>query len=680
MLAAGAVLAQDGGVATAQSVVNTQKYTIGNGSVTDATAAAQPDTAGATANYTLGFTTPSALSKGSGTITLSDPGASTTFPGAQTDYFIIDNTDSSGDQPVSGVSLASSGHSVTLGLSGPVAARDSLSVYIIGATNPGAGMYSLDISTSENPSPSGTDAYQIVAAAQAPAFDPAATPPLVGGPATYAIGAFKAASWLTPGDQIEVSSFAGSGSNDNVSFPRALAAYAVTDLTSGATIPLSAVGLAGVSSGDTGESVIMTVDHRIAAGDELAVTVNRARNPSIAQSDTITAAAPASAPAVSANLTIGTAVANPTISLSQTGAASTGVEYTIGFSAVSDLPAGGSISLVAPAGTSFASASVAVLDVTRPTGSANVPSTSVKTSSSTSSPGQNELTFSVANAISAGDAVFVQVQGVSNPPTGTYGGPAGDFTVFTSADVIPATVPSYVVTAVPAPLLARIEVTSRAPRSSAEYIIGDLKASAALVAGTSTIDVKAPARTSFSTSVSDYTIADLTHLSASSHPSSISGGGTNDVVLSLGASVASGDFMDVVADGVTNPPSGSYQMALAGDITAALAPRSTPPVPPPPIPHPHPVWPRFLTAGTLVMTPHHSYVVMGHSVRPLLGARVLVAYRSGPHRRVVLRWSYRVQFTSVMSKRGVELRISEHQWVRWSGRLYRVKVLGQLVP
>jgi hypothetical protein len=211
-----------------------------------------------------------------------------------------------------------------------------------------------------------------------------------------------------------------------------------------------------------------------------------------------------------------------------------------------------------------------------------------------------------------------------------------------------------------------------------EYVVGDLQSSTALVAGASTIELKAPSGTSFPNSVSDYTVADLTSLSSSSHPASLTGGGTNDVVLSLGANVSSGDFLDVVADEVTNPPSGTYQLSLAGDLTAALAPRSAPPAPPRPVPHPQPVWPRFLTTGTLVMVPHHSYVVVGHSVRPLLGERVLVAYRTGPHKRVVLRWSYRVVFNSTMSKRDVQLRISERQWIRWTGRLYRAEVLGQL--
>ena len=91
-LLAGPLIAVDGGAAVAQGTVTTQGYTIGNGSVSGATASAQPDTAGATADYTVGLTTPSALTKGSSTVTLSAPNGRTTFPAPSTDYFVVDNS------------------------------------------------------------------------------------------------------------------------------------------------------------------------------------------------------------------------------------------------------------------------------------------------------------------------------------------------------------------------------------------------------------------------------------------------------------------------------------------------------------------------------------------------------------------------------------------------------------
>jgi hypothetical protein len=53
----------------------------------------------------------------------------------------------------------------------------------------------------------------------------------------------------------------------------------LTDLTSGATIGLTGVAVAGVSPGHTGESATLTVARPMASGDELAVTVSRVHNP-----------------------------------------------------------------------------------------------------------------------------------------------------------------------------------------------------------------------------------------------------------------------------------------------------------------------------------------------------------------------------------------------------------------
>ena len=199
-LLAAPLMAVGAGTAVAQGTVTTQGYTIGNGSVSGATATAEPNTAGATADYTVGFTTPSALAKGSSTLTLSAPNGRTIFPAASTDYFVVDNSSSSASQPVASATLGADGHSVALGLSASLAAKTSLSVYIQGVTNPTTpGPYSLNVSTSANPSPASTATYQIVAASLPPAFNPAAAPPLAGGLASYTIGAFQGRFFLGRG-------------------------------------------------------------------------------------------------------------------------------------------------------------------------------------------------------------------------------------------------------------------------------------------------------------------------------------------------------------------------------------------------------------------------------------------------------------------------------------------------
>lgn len=671
----GPVLAGDGAVAAAQSVVKTQSYIIGNGSVTNTTAVAVPDTAGDTANLTVGFTTPSALSAGSDTITLADPSGATVFPGSQADYFVIDNTHPRGDQPVSGAVLASGGHSVTLKLSGSVSAGDSLTVYVVGATNPSqAGSYSIDVSTSQNPEASGTADYEIKSSSGGPTFAPAATPPLAGGTATYAIGAFKVSSDMKAGDSIQFSSSPSAGAKDNVGFPTSTSAYKITDLTTNQSGAPSSVTVSG-------GTVTLRLPVALAAGDELSVTVTGVHNPTTTQQDNISAAAPANAQAVSASVQIGTAVADPTITLSQAGAGAKGVEYVVGFRALSGLPAGGDIAMEAPVGTSFNGVSATLVDVTNPGASANIGSGSLKISSSAGSSSQNELAFSVPRGITAGDEVFVEIQGVTNPSAGNYGGSAGDFNIVTSTDLIPASLPAYVITAAPAPVLASIELSSTAPKTGASYLVRDLRTTSSLAAGNATIELKAPAGTVLPGSAADYVIADLTNRGASAHPSSVSGGGTDDVVLQLAANIGSGDYLDVLALGVTNPPPGQYDISLVGDLTAAVPPSVQPPAPPKPVPQPpvhhHPVWPRYLVNGALVKTPQAYYVAYHQSLWRVLGSRQLVAVRV--HNHVRYQWRYGARLDIPKRHRTVQVRFDGRHWVNWDGRLYRVGNLSRIV-
>jgi hypothetical protein len=568
---------------SAQNVVKTEQYTIGNGSVLNASATADPNVAGDTANYTIGFTTPSALAGGRDTITIASP-SGPTFPSGQTDYFLIDNTSSAGTQTVSSVSVADGGHSVTLKLSKSVPADSSLSVNVIGATNPPSpGTYSLGVSTSQNTTPATTASFSVVAPATAPAFSPVASPALVGGTSTYTVGAFKAASGLAAGDKVAISSSAGAGIDDNVGFPTSAADYKVEDLTTHSSSTAAAVSVAPVGGGRTGQQVIITVAAAIASGDELSVVVDGVRNPTSAQSDLVTAAAPAGTPPATARFIIGTSVASPTVAISETRAGANGVEYMVGFKPTTALPAGSTITLVAPAGTSFSSAAVTLVDSTNPPASANVPASSVHASAVAGSSTANQLVVTAPKAIGAGDSVFVEVTGVTNPPAGTYGGSVANFLVSTSTDTVPVTVPSYTITAGQAPELASIELSSTVPGETASYTIGDLKASATLVAGHDTVKLVLPAGTVLPVAFADYTVADLTHVAFSAHPSGLLGGGSNSVTLTVGATVPAGDYVDIVVAGVKNPPPGVYKATLAGNIEASVAPHVSQPVPPPPV-------------------------------------------------------------------------------------------------
>ena len=568
--------------AAAQNAVTTEQYTVGNGSVRNATAIADPDVAGDTANFTVGFTTPTALVGGQDTITIASP-SGPTFPSSQNDYFIIDNTTSAGTQTASSVSLASRGHSVTLKLSKSVAADSSLSVNVIGASNPPSpGSYSLGLYTSKNTTPSTTPGFSIVAPATAPSFSPVASPALVGGSSTYTLGAFKAASALAPGDKIAISSSARGSIDDNVGFPTSAADYKVEDLTTHASSVPQAVSVAPVGGGRTGQTVSIAVGAAVASGDELSVVVDGVRNPNTPQSDLVSAAAPDKAPAATARFVIGTSVANPTIAISETRSRASGVEYIIGLRPTTTLPAGGNVTLVAPSGTSFASADVTVVDASDPSASGNIPASSVHASAASGSSSDNQLMVTVPKALAAGDSIFIEVTGVTNPGAGAYGGSAADFLVSTSADTVPVTLPSYTIASRPAPQSASIELSSAVPGVTTTYTIGDLKASSDLVAGHDTIKLMAPAGTVFPVAFGDYTVADLTKPSLSAQPSSLVGGGSNSVTLTLGSTVPAGNYIDVVATGVKNPPPGNYQATLTGNIEASVAPRTSAPVPPAP--------------------------------------------------------------------------------------------------
>ncbi|HTV10456.1 MAG TPA: Ig-like domain repeat protein [Acidimicrobiales bacterium] len=562
-------------LAAAQGAVVTETYQIGNGSVSSATVFAMPSGSGASALYNVGFTTPSALAKGA-TITVADPSASTVFPSALSDYYIVDGTSSLGDQAVSSSVLAPSAHAVTVGLSAALAAGSSVSVRISGVTNPPKpGTYNLEVSTSANPGPASTANYQITPAAPL-TFSPAASPALVGGSSTYTIGAFKSASSLPAGSLISIASTASSGTSDDVGFPTSASAYKVTVLTATASSTPSSVSVAGVGSSSTGQSVTLKLSTAVASGDELSVTATGVHNPSSPQTDTISAAAPSTATPVTASLQIGTSVSGATISLSQPAAGASGVRYVIGFKADSPIPAGGTITLVAPAGTSFAGVSASVADTTHPSGSGNVAPSSVKASSSTSSLTDNLLTITAPKEVFAGDQISLQVSGVTNPPSGDYGGPADDFTVATSADVVPLPVPAYQVTAAAAPTFAAIAVSPTTPATAAQYTVSDLKAAAAMSAGISTIQVEAPSGTVLPSNVADFTVTDLSDGVGTAHPVSLSTSASNEVTLKLGANIASGAFLELTAAGVLNPGPGIYEMTLAGDVVAATPPPPSP--------------------------------------------------------------------------------------------------------
>jgi hypothetical protein len=176
--------------------------------------------------------------------------------------------------------------------------------------------------------------------------------------------------------------------------------------------------------------------------------------------------------------------------------------------------------------------------------------------------------------INAGDSITITMVGVTNPPSGTV----ADFTVATSADTVGVGATPYAIGASGTHGVV-VSVGPDTTGALATYTISNLRASAELAAGSSTLTLQAPPGTVFPNNPGSYTVQDATTPSGSGSVSApISGGGTNDVTLTVPDSIRAGDLLDVTAEDVINPSSAatSYSITLLGNVTG---PRAVAPFP-----------------------------------------------------------------------------------------------------
>jgi len=257
------------------------------------------------------------------------------------------------------------------------------------------------------------------------------------------------------------------------------------------------------------------------------------------------------------------------------GASST---YNVSFLATNAMSAGGDVVLSEPS-TNFASVTgVLVTDTAR--------HWEVVATGETLRDGS--ATIPVPDPVGAGDPVSLVLVNVTNPPAGTI----GDFAVTTSSDQVAAYGAPYTIGA-NASSGAVVTVDPSTAGSLATYTISDLRATAALVGGTSTIGIDAPSGTVFPDNSHYYALQDSTRASGSGPVAAlVSGGGTNDVTVTVSHSVVAGDQLTVDIEDVVNPSraSSTYAIALSGDVTGAppVVPKPVPKPKPKPKPAPHP--------------------------------------------------------------------------------------------
>jgi hypothetical protein len=195
--------------------------------------------------------------------------------------------------------------------------------------------------------------------------------------------------------------------------------------------------------------------------------------------------------------------------------------------------------------------------------------------------GRSSVTLGLSGPAAAGDFLTVYIVGVTNP---TNGG-SYSLDVSTSESPTVASTLGYQIAAATSTTVtageATIELSSPSSSTSADYSIGGLEANAELAEGSATLELSGPLGTVFPSTAADYDIVDLSNSSATAAPVAVSGGGTDDVVLTLGANVPSGDLLDILASSVVNPAAGNYTISVLGDVqaTTSTVPSSAVPSP-----------------------------------------------------------------------------------------------------
>jgi len=261
------------------------------GSVTALSAAPSTLVAGAAATYSVGFTASDASSAG-GYIYLTEPAGPTNFS-TVSGIEVIDITQNW--RFVATGAVLTNG-TVTIPLADSVNTGDSVSLLIVGVTNPALPGTIGDFSaaTSGDPVATNAPAYAIVTNASSGVLV-TVNPTTTAAVATYTIANVRASGTLT-GGSATIKLEAPSGTV----FPNNSAFYSITDSTSSGG---SGTVTAAITGGGT-NNVTFTVPNTINSGDELTLTVADVVNPSTASaSDSITLVGSVTAPLPSAATT-----------------------------------------------------------------------------------------------------------------------------------------------------------------------------------------------------------------------------------------------------------------------------------------------------------------------------------------------------------------------------------------
>ena len=530
-------------------------YTIGTPSGSVGTVSATPASvgAGASTSFTVTFTTAAALAGSSNSSVTVVP--SVALSSVPTSIDLIGGSClQSGTAGSGGAgSATASGISIFLIAGCSISAGTPVSVSFTANAPASAGTFLFTVTTSSNVTPAtsntitvGTSGATLSAASHN-----------FGVNTTFTIGNV-AVTGLTTSQSVVALSVVPAGT---ITLASGASSYTVTYTPLGGTATADTVtGIAPTST----SMVSLTLAIPISNGGTLNITTNGG-NPTSAATAAMTVQ-PATGTAQTTNsITFGNSVTAATVTPASVLASAT-TTYTVSFRTSSALTAGGDIFLTESTGpTNFSTVTgVSIADTTQSR-------TTVVTGAALAS---GSATLPTSFTINAGDSIVLTLVNVTNPVAQTI----SDFNVSTSSDNVPTAAPAYTIGANASPGVV-VTPNPNTAGAIATYTIANVKASAAMTGGSSTIGLQAPAGTVFPNSPGNYSITDSTTSSGSGTVTlPLVGGGTNNVTFTVPNSITSGDSLTLTVLGVINPSTASstYQINVVGSVTG---PQALPPFP-----------------------------------------------------------------------------------------------------
>ena len=531
--------------------VVTNGYTIGTASSAVGVVSADPTdvSAGTPTKFEVHFAATSALSSGSA-ITIGDSTTDDSVTAEAAQVQVLDSAATCLEPLPTYTAQTGTGLEVTLSSSCSIGAGDQAEVDFTSSAAASPDLFTFDVVTSVNGAPAVSNAITV---SSAPPTASAASSAL-GANTVYTIDDVPVRALSSGGDSLVLVAKAVGGTG-TVAWYDGAAGYTVAYAPpNGAAVTVAVTGVTVLSAVKADDTVIIALGSGLATNDNVDITAE-GTNPATVSTDSFTVTPGNGTPETTTNaIAFGSSVTSVDVTAAPAVAGSSAI-YTVSFRATTATPAGGDIFISEPE-TDFSHVTgILVSDANQ--GWHFVPSAATLSSGGATVP--------LSQGISAQDTVTLTLVNVINPVAGNV----SDFQVWTTADTVPALAPTYTVGA-SAGSGVTVAVNPAAPADQATYTISNVHASAALIGGSSTISVGAPAGTLFPNNTALYMIQDSTTATGSGTVAAIYGGGTNTVLLTVPHTINGGDTLSItIADALNPTTAGYYTISLAGDVTGS---------------------------------------------------------------------------------------------------------------